>query len=121
MAELDYAFLADFSQIQDGKLTVVGGSYTHVKRPIFPADHLLCVAGRVRVPEPGDGVGISITVAAPEESYRLGVAGQLLAEPNTPRYDGKIGLLFSVSTMIPVPIAGLYEVFIALVLQSHLR
>jgi len=42
MAELDYAFIAEFAKVENGKLTAVGASYLDVRahrREPRPGDH----------------------------------------------------------------------------------
>ena len=51
MAELDYAFLADYATISEGRLTAVGASFTHVFVPQLPVEISFAVAGRLRVRE----------------------------------------------------------------------
>jgi len=57
MAELDYAFIAEFAKFENGKLTAVGASYIDVRPPVLPAPHTLSVAGelgRRKIPKPSD-------------------------------------------------------------------
>jgi hypothetical protein len=51
MAELDYAFIAEFAKVEGGKLTAIGASYMQITPPAFPVAHYLSVAGRIRAPE----------------------------------------------------------------------
>jgi hypothetical protein len=44
MAELDYAFIAEFAKVENEKLTAVGASYLEVRTPAFPVQHSFSVA-----------------------------------------------------------------------------
>jgi hypothetical protein len=49
VAELDYAYLAEYARVDPGgSLTAVGASYTHVSLATLPTQHLIAVAGRIR-------------------------------------------------------------------------
>lgn len=113
MAELDYAFVAEYAKVeQGGSLTSVGASYTHLTVPSLPVQHLLCVAGRIRagvdeLPE------IGVEIQSPGGNFKLGINMVTTDVSGYRPYDGKIGLLFAANTFIPILVAGLYEVHIA--------
>ncbi|GAA3305402.1 DUF6941 family protein [Glutamicibacter nicotianae] len=109
-AELDYAFLADFAQVSDNKLTTVGASYTHVYTSSVPGGHLLYIAGRIRCPENLQEVPLKIVASPPNKEFEI--AGELtLGHQGEIRpYDGKVGLLFSMGINLPLPSEGLYEI-----------
>jgi hypothetical protein len=65
MAELDYAFVADFAQVEAGKLTVVGASYTYFSPPAFPVQHSFAIAGRVRAPEETTSIDMAARIVTP--------------------------------------------------------
>ncbi len=110
--ELDYAYLADFAQVVDNRLTSVGASFTHVTALSLPAPHNVYVAGRIRCPENLSGVDLRIEVVPPNEEYQI--VGDLRVEHHgrVRPYNGKIGLLFAVGLSVPVPTVGLYEILI---------
>ncbi|MEV4155430.1 hypothetical protein AB0J48_20610 [Nocardia salmonicida] len=110
MAELDYAFIAEFAKVEGGKLTAIGASYISVSPASFPALHLLAIAGRIRAPEGTDGVHIEISVTLPEPGLVLGFSANLSPDENTEVYDGKMSMLFASSTMVPLSGPGLVEV-----------
>ncbi|SHG08594.1 hypothetical protein SAMN05443575_1329 [Jatrophihabitans endophyticus] len=114
MAELDYAFLAEFASIQpNGTLNVLNASYTSVTVPMLPGQHLLSIAGRVRAQEGEPPNQLTIRVRnAPVFELAMEVP---LADSSASRpYDGKVGRLFALTTLIPTPAAGLYEVLVEL-------
>ncbi|MFF2296983.1 DUF6941 family protein [Arthrobacter sp. NPDC058127] len=113
MAELDYAFLAEFAKVENNQLTVVGASYTHVLAQTLPVNHLLYVAGRVRIAESEPAPTLSIKFRSPAEGLEIGVDSTLSTQPARP-YDGKIGLTFAVGLGVPLMAEGLYEVVIEL-------
>lgn len=112
MAELDYAFIADYSVVQGGKLTAVGASYTHLRVRQLGIAHNLFVAGRIRAPKDFTEIAVAVIVTAPEGAYKLVLEGQLNRPDNIRPYDGKVGLLFSIGTVIAISVQGLYEVTI---------
>lgn len=115
MAELDYAFLADFAQVSEGKITAVGASYTHVGVESFPTMFSTTVAGRVRTTKGADPFELKIKVIPPNEEYDIEVAG-LLAPPDDARPYGedKLGVLFAFDAHFPLPAKGLYQVVVLL-------
>lgn len=114
MAELDYAYLANYAEIRDGLLTSVGASYTHVRFPLIPSGHLMSVAGRIRVPEDFDSVALTLSIAAPDDAYTMTSESRLPRPPDALPYDGKIGLLFATTVGIGIVAEGLYTVIISL-------
>ena len=113
LPSLDYAFLADFAQVADGKLTAVGASFTVVAPGQYPTAMQLSIAGRIRVAADTPNTQIEIRVVPPDNAYELKFNGQLIAGDSKP-YDGKIGLLFAFSTQIPLTNPGLYEFHISI-------
>ncbi|AXK88622.1 hypothetical protein SAMN05421776_12331 [Nocardia farcinica] len=113
MAELDYAFVADFATVEGGKLTAVGASYTMVAVSTFPVQHAFAVAGRVRAPEETETIEVSITVKPPREAPEVIMRGTLLSHRNhVTVYDGKIGIVFAAQNVIQLTGPGLVEVFV---------
>jgi hypothetical protein len=111
VAELDYAYLAEYAQITNGNLTAVNASFINVKTPV-PTIFSLAVAGRIRAPADADEVKVDITFAAPGENaptmtfqLNLGVEGH-------PVYKNKVGILFAVRAGVPITTHGLYVVTI---------
>lgn len=106
-AELDYAYLADYAQVSDGKITAVGASFTFVNVVEFPTIFPLAIAGRIRVPIAKDTVRMRIEITPPDGEYELALEGDLIASSPKP-YDDKVGLLFAVNTQLPINKAGLF-------------
>ena len=113
MAELDYAFLAEYAKVEDGKLTAIGASYTHVRFNQIPASHFLAVAGRIRITI-NENPNLAVRVTSPQDKFeiKLDVPIQDLSLVRT--YNGYAGILFAVNGPIPVFEPGLYEVKIEL-------
>jgi hypothetical protein len=111
VAELDYAFLAEFARVDPGgKLTAVGASYTIVQTPALPITHLAVVAGRVRSTTAEVVVPLRIEWTLPGGQATLGFDTSLVADAPVV-YDGnKIGLMFAFTTVIPISVAGLCTV-----------
>lgn len=109
MAELDYAYLADFAAVQDGKISAIGASFTHVQTPSFPAAMTIGIAGRIRA-HVGEGpVQVNVKVSAPDDSFDLELSGMLApGDQLRPYGDGKVGLLFALNTQVPLLTEGLY-------------
>ncbi len=114
MAELDYAFLADYASAETGKLTVVGASYTHVIALTLPSIHQLSVAGRIRATVDEETVALAITVKAPDNQYNITIGSELRPDGAARPYGNKLGLLFSANLQMPIPSEGLYEVLISI-------
>jgi hypothetical protein len=113
MAELDYAFLAEFAKVERGLLNCFGASYTHVYIPKMPATHTLHVAGRIRA-DVDELPNLSITAISPTKQYEItfGMVPSGLKEVRA--YNGKVEILFAVSGPIPIVESGLYRVVIDL-------
>lgn len=116
MAELDYAFLADFARVDpNGTLTAVGASWTQVLTPTVPSTHRMAVAGRVRSRLGAAAVPFTLEVQGPGESFRMQINGELRSDNHAfPYGDGKIGIIFALNLDVPLPTAGLYQVYLSL-------
>jgi hypothetical protein len=112
MAELDYAFIAEFAKVENGKLTAVGASYIDVRPPVFPAAHSLSVAGRIRAPEGTDAIDLRVRIIPPGNAMNIALQWSMQPGPETVPYDGKIGVLFAVSAGIAFVAEGLCEIFV---------
>ncbi|NKR11238.1 MULTISPECIES: hypothetical protein [Paenarthrobacter] len=110
--ELDYAYLAEFAQVSENRLTVVGASFTHVTAMMLPAPHNFYVAGRIRCPEDVAGVDLRIEVVPPNEEYQIVGDLRIEHQGGVRPYNGKVGLLFAVGMSVPIPTVGLYEILI---------
>lgn len=110
--KLDYAFLADFAQVVDNKLTAVGASYTYLLTHKVPAQHMLSVAGRVRASSDVQVVPLHVEVEGPDAAYSISVDLELEGAGQIRPYDGKIGFLFAVTLPIPLVSTGLYSVYL---------
>lgn len=113
MAELDYAFLADYASVQGDKLTVVGGSFTYVEVRGFPALMRLFVTGRIRAKEDEAEIKLNVRVVSPQPGVEIRFEGTISPGPDLRPYNGKVGLLFAVEVPLPLQAEGLYEVFVA--------
>lgn len=112
--ELDYAFLADWAEVRDGKLDVLGASYTSLDVSILPWTHDLYIAGRLRVPDDVDVVPLDVTVVAPDQRYRLTLGTELERDDSFEPYRGRVGFLFAVQLPLPIALEGLYGVRLVL-------
>lgn len=117
MADLDYAFLADFAQVENGRLMVIGGSYTHatLRDQPLPASWITSVAGRVRMRE-GDGpVDLGIELGPDDGGYLINLGHVLTPDQAARPYaDGKVGVLFAATLSIPILNAGTYTCRVSL-------
>ena len=114
MAELDYAFLADYAQIEGGKISALGASYTHAQVDTLPSPWMTTVAGRIRATEGEGPVELIVKIVPPDNAYEISAAGQIEAGTGVWPYDGKVGLLFTLTAQMPLVSEGLYEVFVYL-------
>ncbi len=109
MAELDYAYLAEFAQLIDGKLTAVNASFIDVKTAV-PGHFQFAVAGRVRAPADADQIRLTVKLVSPD-GITFAWNAELTPE-GLPVYDGKVGILFAVRLGIPITRHGLFVVTI---------
>lgn len=109
VAELDYAYLAEFAQIIDGKLTAVNASFLDVKTTI-PAVFQFAVAGRVRAPADTEQVLLAVKLVSTDNATFAW--NSELSPQGLPVYDGKVGILFAVRLGIPITKHGLFVVTI---------
>lgn len=114
MAELDYAYLADYAQIENGKISALGASYTHAVLGALPGAWMTTAVGRVRADEGTDPVQLTLHLTPPDGSFEIHYEGLLEQQPGFRAYRGKIGLLFTVTMQMPVTSEGLYTLDIAL-------
>ena len=118
MLELDYAFLADFATIQDGRLTVVGASFTRMVVTEYPTFALLGVAGRIRCDEPDrNTINVTLRITSPgaEPTTIEAVNALDASEKANPPYDKhRRGIVFAVQVNLPVLEEGTYTVEIDL-------
>jgi hypothetical protein len=111
MAELDYAFVAEYAKVELGKLTAVGASYTDVRALTFPIHHLLAIAGRIRAPEDAGEIIMIVRVNVPgENSPSMEFRYTFTPGPESARYDGKVGILFALNTSLILTEPGLCEI-----------
>jgi hypothetical protein len=112
VAELDYAFLADYARVDPtGTLTAVGASYTHAIVQSIPTNHLVSVAGRVRSTLGTPPVELEVKFSPPDRGYSLAFTAELIPDNSPSPYEGnKVGLLFAITTGLPIISEGLYEV-----------
>ena len=114
MLELDYAFLADFATIQDGRLTVVGASFTRMVVTEYPTFALLGVAGRIRCDEPDrNTINVTLRITSPgaEPTTIEAVNAVDASEKANPPYDKhRRGIVFAVQVNLPVLEEGTYTV-----------
>lgn len=112
MAELDYAFVADFARVESGKLTAVGASYSQVSVEAFPATHFFAIAGRVRAAADTAPIDLRIIVRPPADGPTVIMRGTMTPESGPIAYDGKIGVVFAVTNILLIAGPGLVEIFI---------
>lgn len=109
MPELDYAFLADFAQVENGRLTSVGASYTHVTVPDLNTGWITAIAGRVKTTVDAPPVALRIEVGPASGAFRFNFDSQLRPGVDVRPYDGgKVGILFSALMTLPLITEGLY-------------
>ncbi|MBB6571699.1 hypothetical protein HPO96_29260 [Kribbella sandramycini] len=123
MAELDYAFVADYAKVErSGTLTVVGASYTQVTVSRLPAAHLMSIAGRVRSRVDAGPVSLTVTIKPPlTDQFVVVFTMDLTPEPDARPYgDGRLGLLFAITTGLPLDHEGVYTIDLELE-GSHAR
>ncbi|VBA61220.1 hypothetical protein LAUMK41_04596 [Mycobacterium attenuatum] len=111
MAELDYAFIAEYAKVEAGKLTAVGASYIDIRPLTLPAQHIVYIAGRIRAPEDAESIALKIRINPPG-NMNIVLDGTITIGAEEPRYDGKVAVMFAASAVIPLVSAGLCEIFV---------
>ncbi|MBT9293648.1 hypothetical protein KKP62_01540 [Rhodococcus sp. GOMB7] len=112
MTELDYAFVAEFAKVDEGKLTVVGASYLEVRVPHFPYHHVVAVAGRIRSNRDAEPFPFKVSFNAPGTEAELVIEGTIDPAGSPQLYGDKAGILFSVTNTVLLTGPGLCEIFI---------
>lgn len=111
MADLDYAFLADYAHVEGGKLSALGASYTHAEVASTNNLWVTSVAGRVRSVVDAPPIDLSIRVVGPGDAYEISTAAVIEVGPEARPYgDGKVGILFAQTFAIPILMPGLFHV-----------
>lgn len=115
MAELDFAFLADYATVEQGKLTVVGGCYTHAwpsHELGQPIPYTTFLAGRVRVTD-RTKVTLGVRLTSPGPTYEIETHTALEAQGD-PYDDSHRSIVFAARLDVPIVGLGLYEVHLSL-------
>jgi hypothetical protein len=112
MAELDYAFIAEFAKVENGKLTAIGASYIELRPLVLPVQHLLSIAGRIRAPEDTEVISFNIRVNPPGNAMNFVLNGEMRPGDDAIRYDGKLAMLFAFSIPVTLMVEGLCDIFI---------
>lgn len=109
MAELDYAYLADYAAVQDGKLSAIGASFTHVVAVAIPTSMSIGIAGRIRTTSSERTAALTVRITAPDDGFDIELSGVVAAaDAVRPYADGKLGLLFALNAQVPIMSEGLY-------------
>ncbi len=115
LPNLDYAFLAEYAKVEpSGVLNAVGASFTVLSVVQFPAAHLLSVAGRVRMAEGGVPFPLTISFEGPAPEESVISLEMMVAHGTETAYEGRVGVLFAATTLVPVVRAGLHHVRISI-------
>lgn len=114
MAELDYAYLADYATVAEGKITAVGASFTHMFVSEFPYVAQFAIAGRIRIAADEEAPELSVHIRAEDNRQDMEVSGQAPENPNAIVYDGKIGILFTMDVGMELRVPELVTVDLSL-------
>ncbi len=116
MAELDYAFVADFARVEpNGTLTSIGASWTFLEAKELPAVHRMAVAGRIRARVEEGEIGVRIDVRGPNDLFNIAATGMVGGRTGARPYgDGLVGHLFALDLQIPLPTEGTYIINVEL-------
>lgn len=108
MADLDYAYLADYAQIDGGKISALGASYTHAVVPSVPTGWMTSVVGRIRASEEEPAPVVRVEMTPPDDAYRMRFESEIPRSADIRPYRGNIGFLFTVTTQLAITSPGLY-------------
>jgi len=117
MAQLDYVYLADYATVQDGKITAVGASFTHLRSGTLPGQATIAVAGRLKMSVGEEPVQLGFTVEGPDAQFRLNFGGSIGPSGDIRPYgpnEDKVGVLFAINLQVPLPRTGLYEITVSI-------
>lgn len=116
VAELDYAYLAEFAKTERGSITAVGASFTEVVAPSYPSAIDVTIAGRVRRPVNTNApiVRFEVFDVDSPNSAQLEIEYQLEDELDAVQYDGKVGSVFAAKAPIFLSGPGLVVIKIYL-------
>lgn len=120
MAELDYAYLAEFARVEANSVTAVGASFTQVVVPAIPWQGRVTLVARIRMGQHDGAVPVGVQVAPPDGSFDLQFSADVAPGAEVRPYGGKVGLLFSLELPVPFPAAGLYVVRLSIA-GEHVR
>ena len=110
MAELDYAFLADYAAVENGRLTAVGASYTHASVASLEGSWVTAVAGRLRTQVGAEPVRLRIVIGPEEGPIQFRFESELQPDEHARPYgDGTIGVLFASLFTLPILVDGMYK------------
>lgn len=110
MANLDYAFLADYATVDGGRLSAHGMSFTEISTATFPLVRPLYVAGRLRSEIDFEPFQMSIDLNLPGEGPDFEVTSTVDTSMIDHTYNGKCGVLFSFCHIMVIPEPGIVEV-----------
>lgn len=110
MAELDYAYLADYATVAEGKITAVGASFTHMSVEEFPFLAQFAIAGRIRIKEDEEAPELAVSIRAEKNQQNMEVSGQAPHNLDAIVYDGKIGILFTMDVAMELKAPELVNV-----------
>lgn len=116
VAELDYAFVADFARVEpNGTLTAISASWTNLTVRSFPVGRRLAIAGRIRGRVDEQPIPVRVMMSRPDGkvifTFDFTVSPGESAQPYG---EGLIGHLFAIDTMMPLTGPGVHsiEVFV---------
>jgi hypothetical protein len=115
MAEFDCLLLAEYARVDPGGLlTVIGGGFDRIVTSSLPAQQPASLAARVSVDEADRSLPLRLTVRAPDSRYVMNLVGSAEQPQYARPHEGKVGVALVVSMMLPLPVAGVYEIFVQL-------
>lgn len=109
VAELDYAYLAEYAKTDHGTITAIGASFTQVRVESVPSLLEIAVAGRMRRGIKDPAPQIRIEFIDPHESVLLSVEDTLESAVDSVNYAGKTAMVFAYRGPLPIDHGGLYR------------
>lgn len=110
LPDLDYAYLAEFASVQEGRLTAVGASFTYYRVPALPVIMSFAVAGRVRAAAGSGPVDLGLALLWPGMEAEVRIDMPLDTFPAERPYQDKVGRMFAATMQVPISEAGLVKV-----------
>jgi hypothetical protein len=111
MAELEFAFLAEYVRLDaGGTWSALGAGFTTIWASALPAQQIFSVAGRLVLDPDEESASVQISITGPDEAFRI-VSQALVTPRGGPLFDtdedGRVPVTFASGGVLALPSLGL--------------